>query len=129
MAKRSHGDGGIDQRGENIYRLRYRVGGKRYNKTFHGTLTEARRELRRLLKSGDDGGHVAPSRRTLREWADNWINLKTAERRAKTVARYAELLSRHVLPKLGDRPLQQIKPIEIQLLYAELSYQVYIRVS
>jgi len=29
MAKRSHGDGGIDQRGENIYRLRYRVGGKR----------------------------------------------------------------------------------------------------
>jgi hypothetical protein len=26
--KRSHGDGGIDQRGENVYRLRYRVGGQ-----------------------------------------------------------------------------------------------------
>ena len=121
IARRPHGDGGIDRRGENIYRLRYRVGGKRYNKTFHGTLTEARRELRRLLKSADDGGHVAPAKKTLREWANEWIKLKTAERRAKTVARYAELLVMHVLPKLGDRPLQQIKPIEIQLLYSELS--------
>jgi integrase len=121
MAKRSHGDGGLDQRGENIYRLRYRVGGKRYNKTFHGTLTDARRELRRLLKSSDDGDHVAPAKKTLAEWANEWIKLKAAERRAKTVARYAELLTRHVLPKIGDRPLQHIKPIEIQLLYAELN--------
>jgi integrase len=121
MAKRSHGDCGIDQRGEDIYRLRYRVAGQRFAKTFHGTMTEARKELRRLQKSGDDGQHVDPAKKTLREWADEWIKLKTAERRAKTVARYAELLARHVLPKLGDRQLQQIKPIEIQLLYAELS--------
>jgi integrase len=44
--RRGYGDGGIDERGENVFRLRYRVGGKRYAKTFHGTSTEARRELR-----------------------------------------------------------------------------------
>jgi integrase len=35
--KRSRGDGGIDQRGENVFRLRYRVDGRRFAKTFHGT--------------------------------------------------------------------------------------------
>ena len=85
MAKRSHGDGGIDQRGENTYRLRYRVGGKRYNKTFHGTLTEARRELRRLLKSGDDGGHVAPSKKTLGQWIEEWLAAGAPGRKKRRV--------------------------------------------
>ena len=58
--RRAHGDGGIDQRGENSFRLRYRIGKKRYAKTFHGTRAEARTELRALLRSGDTGEHVAP---------------------------------------------------------------------
>ncbi len=64
--------------------------------------------------------HVAPAKVTLKDWATQWIELKAAEREHKTVARYEDLLAKHVLPKLGDRPLQQIKPIEIQKLYAEL---------
>ena len=69
MTKRSYGDGGIDQRGENNFRLRYRIGKQRFAKTFHGTPAEARQELRRLLRSGDDGSHVAPDRGTLASWA------------------------------------------------------------
>jgi hypothetical protein len=34
MTKRGYGDGGIDERGENVFRLRYRVGGKRFAKPF-----------------------------------------------------------------------------------------------
>ena len=30
MTKRSYGDGGIDQRGKNSFRLRYRIGKQRY---------------------------------------------------------------------------------------------------
>jgi hypothetical protein len=33
--RRSYGDGGIDQRGENTFRLRYRIGKQRYSVTFH----------------------------------------------------------------------------------------------
>jgi integrase len=65
MNKRGHGDGGIDQRGEDVFRLRYRVDGKRHAKTFHGTLTEARKELRKLIRSGDTGEHVAPNKTTV----------------------------------------------------------------
>jgi hypothetical protein len=69
--KRSYGDGGIDQRGENIFRLRYRIGKKRFAKTFHGTLAEAKKELRALLRSGDTGEHVEPSKITIAEFVRN----------------------------------------------------------
>jgi hypothetical protein len=67
MTKRSYGDGGIDQRGENSFRLRYRIGKQRFSATFKGTLAEAKVELRRLLRSGDTG----PVGRTLDL---NWLS-------------------------------------------------------
>jgi len=73
MTKRSYGEGGIDQRGENSFRLRYRIGEKRFAKTFHGTLADAKKQLRALLRSGDTGEHVAPTRDTLTAWAEHWL--------------------------------------------------------
>jgi integrase len=75
--RRSHGDGGIDQRGENTFRLRYRVGKQRFTLTSHGTRAEAKKKLRDLLKSGDDGTHVEPTRMTLgvgRTLAVDWCS-------------------------------------------------------
>ena len=66
MTKRSYGDGGIDQRGENSFRLRYRVGKQRYSVTFKRTFAEARAELRRLLRTIDTKSHVAPDANRLR---------------------------------------------------------------
>jgi hypothetical protein len=74
MTKRSHGDGGIDQRGENSFRLRYRIGKRRFAKTFHGTLSDAKKELRALLRSGDTGQHVAPDKISLGEWIEHWLS-------------------------------------------------------
>jgi integrase len=129
--KRSHGDGGIDARGENVWRLRYRVNRKRFSKAFRGTLSEARKELRRLIRSGDTGEHIAPDRITLAEWIDRWVALlerqqDDGERRrrglvnARTIERYAELLRCHVAPTLGLRPLQQIQASEIDDLYIRI---------
>ena len=101
-------------------RLRYYVGNKRQTLTFRGTKKEAAEKLRGILADADKGSHVAQDKRTLSEWASKWIALKAVERQHKTVDRYEDLLNKHVLPKLGARPMQQIKPIEIQMLYAEL---------
>src|SRR5437016_1200962 len=102
-SKRDHGDGGIDERGPDQWRLRWRVGSNRYSKAFHGTKKAAQTELRRLLKSADDGVHVAPDKVTLAEWADRWFALQErrdgndAGRRkrgllnARTLERYREL--------------------------------------
>lgn len=124
-AKRAHGDGSIDQRGEDVYRLRYRVNGRRYTKTFQGTLTEARKELRKLLREGDTGDHIEPSKITLGNWIDTWIAAGAPGRRKKrvgqrTLERYEELLRVHVRPTLGARPLQKLQATEIDKLYQDL---------
>src|SRR5215469_8604010 len=75
MNRRDHGDGGIDARGPDRWRLRWRVDGRRFSKSFHGSISEARKELRRLIKNADDGQHVAPDKLTLAGWADRWIAL------------------------------------------------------
>jgi integrase len=128
--KREHGEGSIQARGINTFRLRYRIKGQRFEKTFRGPLSEARKELRRLLKSGDDGNHIAPSTVTLGEWIDRWFELLKRDngegkrRRGlvtpRTRERYEELLRHHVTPTLGTRPLQQLQAVEIDRLYLAL---------
>jgi integrase len=117
--RRDHGDGGIDQRGQDRWRLRYRVGGKRFAKTFRGTIGEARKELRRLLKSGDDGQHVAPDKITLAEWVKQWITGRQVNERTRE--RYDGLLRIHVTPHLGARRLQGLTPADLDGLYRDVA--------
>lgn len=129
MSQRSHGDGALDQRSPGHFRLRWRVDGKRYTKAFRGSISDARKELRRLIKSADDGQHVAPDRITLAAWVDRWVALlrrgEEVGRRglvnARTLERYEELLRLHVIPTLGARPLQRVSATEIDELYAALA--------
>jgi integrase len=132
MTKRSHGDGGIDERGDGVYRLRYRHGGRRFTTTFHGTLKEARTELRRLVQSGHSGEHIDPTKMTLEAWIEKWIALNQRHavetdgprRRGlvnrRTLERYEELLRCHVTPTLGKRPVQKLNGTEIDELYVAL---------
>jgi integrase len=127
--RRDHGDGGIDARGPDTWRLRYRVKCKRYSVTFHGSLSDARKEVRRLLKSGDDGEHIAPDKITLAAWIEQWLAAGAPGRRQKrvgrrTLDRYGQLLRCHVTPSLGDRPLQQIQPTWIDELYQKLEGKI-----
>src|SRR5216684_1088201 len=117
MAKRSHGDGGIDERGPNKWRLRYRVNGKRVSVAFGGTKTEARGKLRSLLDAVSKGEHVDPSKITVGQWMDQWLDAGAPGRKKKrvsqrTLERYGQLLLTHVKPVLGARPLQKLKAPE-----------------
>jgi integrase len=130
--KRSHGDGGIDTRGENVHRLRYRHDGRRFTATFHGTLTAARQELGRLIQSGHSGEHVEPAKVTVAQWIERWVALNQrhdgdsdgTRRRGlvnrRTLERYEELLRCHVAPTLGKRSLQKLTGTEIDDLYVAL---------
>jgi integrase len=127
--KRPHGDGGIEKRGENVFRLRYRVNGKKFSKTVRGKLTDARKELRGLIRSGDTGEHVAPDKITVAQWIDIWIEAGAPGRKKKrvgqrTLERYEELLRVHVKPRLGARPLQKLAATEIDQLYGELEGKI-----
>jgi integrase len=124
--KRAYGGGGLDARGENSWRLRYRVGGKSFTKTVHGSKSDAQKALRELLHAGDTGAHIAPDKMTLARWIDHWIaigapgNKRRREVGRRSIERYAELLRCHVVPTLGERPLQQLQSSEIDTLYVSL---------
>jgi integrase len=127
--RRSHGEGSIDPRGPDTWRLRYRVDGKRDTVTFHGPLLEACKELRRLLRDGDTDQHVAPDKVTFEQWAEQWIKAGAPGRRKKkvgrrTLERYEELLKHHVVPTLGTRTLQKITGADIASLYAGLEGKI-----
>jgi integrase len=132
--RRDRGDGGIDERGPNNYRLRYRIKGQRFSVTFHGTLQEARKELRRLLRSGDTGEHVAPDKITLAAWIERWLSIGAPGRQQKrvgrrTLRRYTELLRTHVMPSIGTHPLQQLQATAIDALYARIEGKVSLRTA
>lgn len=125
MTKRGHGEGGIDERGENIFRLRWRANGKRHTETFRGTKAEARKRLRALSRSVDTGEHVDPTDLTVAQWVDQWIAAGAPGRKKKkvgqrTLERYEELLRVHVKPALGTTALQKLKATQIDKLYGDL---------
>jgi len=145
--KRSYGNGTVETRGNDVHRLRYIVNGERFSTTFHGSLTDARKELRGLIKSGDDGDHIEPTKITVAEWIDRWIALLGRERptdaaagepgdkvvrkrgsvNPRTLERYAELLRCHVKPTLGETRLQKLQATKIDELYIELEGKIAVR--
>ena len=77
----------------------------------------------RLLKSGDDGQHVAPDKVTLTQWVTDWLALRFSGKiAARSHERYEQLLRLHVLPSLGARRLQAISPKDIDnTVYATIA--------
>jgi integrase len=114
MARRGgHGDGGIDERSPGHYRLRWRVDGKRFSKTFQGSLAEARKELRKVLQRADDGQHVAPSKITVAEHLRAWLDGVT-DISPKTLERYRQLADHQIIPHLGTTALQQLETADVR---------------
>src|SRR5438045_5813527 len=90
-SRRDYGDGGLDQRGDDQWRLRWRVGGKRYSKAFHGTKRAAQAELRRIVMEADTGAAVAPIKLTVRQHLGHWLDGMHGLS-AKTRERYKQLV-------------------------------------
>jgi len=119
MSKRSHGEGSIQARAS-AWRIRYRIGGQRFERTVQGSRGDAAKALREALKAGDDGKHVAPARLTFGEWAQAWLAIKAEKLAGQTIDRYRNVLRLYLLPTLGPLALQKIKAGDIDRAYAKL---------
>lgn len=122
--------GQIIKRGENIHLIRIYLGrgedGKRsyLNQTVHGPKKDAQRELTKLLRERDLGTLAQPSRTTLNEYLENWLGSVAKTRvRERTHRDYVWLLKKYIRPTLGERRLDQLKALELQKLYGDLSAQ------
>ena len=82
---------------------------------------EAKTALAALRVKVDTSAYVPASRLTVREFVEGrWLPAVAAELRPSTLASYRRNLRLHVLPALGQVPLQQLDASQIQRLYAQL---------
>ena len=97
-------------------------GGKRRRKwhSFKGTKREAQVESARLIAEMKSGAYVERHRQSLNEFLDRWHDWVTTNLSPKTCERYFDLLRLHVRPHLGVKPIQTIRPEDLNRLYTDL---------
>lgn len=120
--------GQIIKRGERNFTVRIFTGrdasGRRtyLNRTVKGSKKDAQALLNKLLRDKDMGTLTEPSRTSLNEYLDHWLETAVKPRvRERTYEDYKGLARRYIRSPLGDRMLTQITPVELQKLYSELS--------
>lgn len=121
--------GHIRRRGLASWEIKFDLGtdpatGRRLTRyhSFKGSKREAEAELVRLKAAAQSGTYVDPVKLTVAEFLERWQKeWARANVSAKTFESYTQLLSRHVGPRIGARPMQKVKPADIAALYAQLS--------
>ena len=103
-------DFGRDARGRQIKKTR----------TF-ARLSDARRALRLHEVQRDFGALTQPNDTTVAQWLNYWMDaVVRPNRAATTVHGYSQMIVNHIIPQLGDIPLQSLSPQRIQQYYAHL---------
>jgi integrase len=87
--------------------------------TIHAkTKREAETEQRRILHALDTGGYTEPSRLTVAEYLESWLQDHAANNVTPyTFDRYESIVRKHLIPALGSIRLNQLTAIRIQRYY------------
>lgn len=116
--------GHIRQRSLGSWEIRYDFGtdpatGKRRvaTSTVRGNRKDAQIELRRLLRTLDTGEHIDPTRLSVGDWLEQWLETVRTEISPKTHERYGEIVRNFLIPSLGKLALTKLKPTDIQRAY------------
>jgi integrase len=89
--------------------------------TVKGTKKAAQKELRRLLSTVDEGRFVEPSKLTVAQYLDQWLDEGAKHKvSGKTLGRYTELLRLHAVPMIGAHRLTRLEPLHIQTVHAAM---------
>ena len=127
MAKKNaNGSGSIRQRPDGRWEARYCVGvdpttGKTIRRSIYGSSqAEVRKKLTEVLESLDKGAYVEPNRITVKGWLEEWLTVYVENTvKPLTLLSYQTIVNCHLIPLLGNVPLQKLKGIDIQRAYNE----------
>jgi integrase len=106
------------------YRLDLGIGpdGRRQQKQVSGfpTRRSAQAALNEALAEHQYGAYVAPSKRTLAEFVETWLEAVRPEVAESAWVNYRTLLRAYVVPRVGQVRLVDLTPQRLQALYADL---------
>lgn len=117
--RRSRGEGTIEERGHNVWRMRVYAGKdpvtghpRQVSRTYHGSKTAALKEMRRLTSEVDQRLQVG-TRATMATLFERWQEqLVSIGRSQVTVETYRGIVKTHLLPAFGDRHLDTLTAYE-----------------
>ncbi len=90
--------------------------------TVRGTKRDAERRLAELVTDTNKGTFVEPSKVTVGEWLDIWLEkaIKPPRRTLRAYETYRSAITRHLQPKLGAIRLQELHALDVERYHADL---------
>ena len=97
------------------------TGKKKYQwQSVKGTKKRAEKVLADLLHRLDTGDFVKPTKVTVAEFLQRWLyDYASTNVRPRTFQRYQGIIETHLIPILGNIPLTQLKPSDVQHCYTK----------
>ena len=100
----------LNAKGERRYQISYVDStGRRVFKTVEGGLEDARRARAQVLERMHRGERVAPSKLTVAELADEYMDTQTSHLRESTRITYQGSIDAHIKPKLGHLKVSEVR--------------------
>jgi integrase len=94
---------------------------RRQAKKSFDTKKQAQAALTTMLAAHQSGSFAAPSRRTVVDLVEAWIDgLAIQGRKATTLSGYRRVMRLQVVPTLGHMPVQDLRATDLDALYARL---------
>ncbi|KQT60381.1 MULTISPECIES: tyrosine-type recombinase/integrase [unclassified Aureimonas] len=78
--------------------------------SFAGTKRQAQEECARIVTSIKHGGYTEPTKITVGEFLERWLEQEASNVAPKTLERYAEIARKNIVPLLGRTTLAKLKP-------------------
>jgi integrase len=78
----------------------------------------AQSELIKQLRSIDEGSYIEPSKQSLGEYLDHWLDTMRPHLAGKTYERYKQIIDTDIKPKLGLIKLAKLQPVHLAEFYS-----------
>ena len=114
------GAGTIRKRKDGTYEARYTVGrdpgtGKQVQKSIYGkTESEVRKKLTAVTNALDENRYIEPSRMSISQWLDEWMETYKGDLTEGTRAKYDADIRVNIKPYVGNVKLQALDAHQIQ---------------
>lgn len=121
--RNAQGNGTIRKRPDGRWEARFTVGrdpgtGKQIQKSIYGkTQTEVRKKLQQTCSEIDNGTYVEPTKLTVSNWLDIWLEEYTANLKPYTLKSYTGIINNHIKPSIGSVKLNSLSTHTIQGFY------------
>lgn len=118
--RNAKGGGSVRQRDDGKWEARCTINGKR--RSFYGNKqSEVVKAMRAALSSSDNGTYTEPTKMTLQEWTEVWLNEYVMPfTKQSTYYSYKNSLNLYVMPILGKRKMASVNATQIQIIYNDM---------